>query len=147
MPDRMKADAVAAELLTLAREKGVEYVMFHVEIGGVHVMLADSSAKHSPEAKPADKVKAIGREIAAYKDEVSKLEKDLYKAQCDLCGIHSGDIVEKDGAEFLVVRASNFWNDQPWVTVRKKRKDGQWADREQTLYSGWKKKENSFDAT
>ena len=50
--------------------------------------------------------------------------------------------MEAGGVEFLVIRASNFWAGKPWVTVRKKRKDGQWADNQQTLYSDWKKKDD-----
>lgn len=94
-----------------------------------------------------------GKEIERLISEVALCEQKLFgakqrliAARCRHIGIAVDDVVrDAKGREFRVVRAKFLGNrvdERPWLEGVPRRKDGEWANREQCIYDDWTKVES-----
>ncbi len=87
-------------------------------------------------------------EIAALELEVERLAAALRKAKTDLqsakenkAGVRPGDVVCRDGQDFLVFRVTIWGNDRPWIIGRPRKKNGEWSNTKLNLYDTWRPSE------
>ena len=89
-------------------------------------------------------IEELEEHVRSCREALSKAEQALHQAKCDVAGIHVGDIVldKKTCVDVLVTRV-RVWTNSTWIDGRKRKKNGEWADRISHLYEAWAKKEES----
>jgi hypothetical protein len=89
----------------------------------------------------------IEEDIRIARDRLALLTAELESVLVENCGVKVGEIVMArppglgpPDLQEAIVRSVDPRFSPPWLTVSFRKKDGQWADRENNAYGRWEKK-------